>query len=207
MMMRIKLLSITENIHKIIETKIFLEKLYPDLRFEIDPVPESIPKIEIQSNDLEDIALFSLKEAFKYIKDPDNWDIIFREDAGLFIEVLNGFPGPYSSYVYRTIGLSGVLKLLEDKPVRKAYFKSAVAYRFRGEDFIRVSTGVVTGSISREIRGSKGFGFDPIFIPSGYEKTFAELGEEIKILISHRSRALREMINNYLSKMNLRATD
>jgi len=205
-MTKIRLLSITENANKILETKLFLEKLYPKIHFEIDPLPRNIPKIEIQSNNLEDIALYSLKEALKHIEDPDEWDIIFREDAGLFIESLNGFPGPYSSYVYKTIGLSGILKLLEDKLDRRAYFKSAVAYRLRGDDNIRITIGVVKGSISREIKGSKGFGFDPIFIPEKYEKTFAELGEEVKILISHRSIALREMMNTYLAKINRETT-
>ncbi len=201
-MIKIKLLSITENINKILETRLLLEKLYPEIRFEIDPLPKDIPKIEIQSNDLEDIALYSLKEALKHIDDPDKWDIIFREDAGLFIESLNGFPGPYSSYVYKTIGLLGILKLLENISDRRAYFKSAIAYRVRGEENIRIAVGIVRGSISKEIRGSRGFGFDPIFIPERYEKTFAELGEEVKILISHRSIALREMISTYLTKIN-----
>ncbi|MEM1649294.1 MAG: non-canonical purine NTP pyrophosphatase, partial [Sulfolobales archaeon] len=62
------------------------------------------------------------------------------------------------------------------------------------------ATGIVRGRISREIRGFKGFGFDPIFIPENYDKTFAELGEDIKIWISHRGRALKEVIDEYMKK-------
>ncbi|RLE72114.1 MAG: non-canonical purine NTP pyrophosphatase, RdgB/HAM1 family, partial [Thermoprotei archaeon] len=116
----------------------------------------------------------------------------FVEDAGLFVEALNGFPGPYSSYIYKTIGCEGILKLLEGVDNRKAYFLSVVALRAPGLGDV-VFKGKVNGIIANEMRGEKGFGFDPIFIPDGCEKTFAEMNIEEKSRYSHRGKALRKM--------------
>lgn len=184
--------------NKVKETIDILKRFYPDKNFLVEPVSEDVSIIEIQGNDLEEIAIYSLREALKRIRDPDKWDIIIREDAGLFIESLRGFPGPYSSYVYKTIGIEGVLRLMKDTPNKKAYFKSVIAFKIRGSEEIRVARGFVYGYISDEIRGSRGFGFDPIFIPEGYDKTFGELGLEIKNMISHRSKALTQVINYFL---------
>ena len=111
------------------------------------------------------------------------------EDAGLFIEALKGFPGPYSSYVYKTLGVQGILKLMEGVKRREAYFLSAIAYAEPGLE-PKVFLGKVEGFIVPEARGSKGFGFDPIFQPKGSEKTFAEMGVEEKNRFSHRAKAL-----------------
>ncbi|MEM0043833.1 MAG: RdgB/HAM1 family non-canonical purine NTP pyrophosphatase [Sulfolobales archaeon] len=198
--MIIRILNLTNNTNKILETRLLLERLYPGVEFIVDGMPDSIRKIEIQEEELEKIALYTLENALDQIREAEKWDIIMREDSGLFIESLKGFPGPFSSYVYKTIGLEGVLKLLEEKNNREAYFKAVIAYRFKGEKNLRLATGIVRGRISREIRGFKGFGFDPIFIPENYDKTFAELGEDIKIWISHRGRALKEVIDEYMKK-------
>ena len=146
----------------------------------------TVEKEEIQSSRLEEIALHALRRI-------DFHDApFFVEDAGLFVEALNGFPGPYSSYVYKTIGCEGILKLLEGLDNRKAYFLSVVALKAPGLGDV-VFNGKVNGIIASEMRGEKGFGFDPIFIPDGCEKTFAEMSIEEKSRYSHRGKALRKM--------------
>jgi len=141
---------------------------------------------EPQGFNLEEIAIKSAEKLVGKIKAP-----FFIEDSGLFIEALNGFPGPYSSYVFKTIGNGGILKLMEGVPNRRAYFKSVIAY-FDGSK-ITLFDGVVEGRISSEIRGNKGFGFDPIFLYG--DKTFAEMGEE-KNRVSHRRRAFEKFFGS-----------
>jgi len=167
--------------HKVVEANEVLKK------FGVELYPVNVEKLEIQSEDLERIAVTAARHAFKVLGKP-----VVVEDSGLFIEALKGFPGPYSSYVYKTIGLEGVLKLLEGVENRRAYFKAVVALALDSERVL-VFTGIVSGIISHEIRGGYGFGFDPIFIPEGYDKTFAELGKEVKCRISHRARAFEKL--------------
>jgi XTP/dITP diphosphohydrolase len=197
----IKILYITRNMNKIREIEKILRKLFKEEIFSVEAPSSDIEIIEIQSDDLADIALYTLRKALEKI-DIEKWDIIMREDSGLFIEALNGFPGPYSSYVYKKIGLDGILKLLERHENRRAFFKAVVAYKIKGVDATFISSGEVYGVISREARGSEGFGFDPIFIPDGYDKTFAELGEDIKIMLSHRTKAILKAIDHYLKTVS-----
>ena len=146
---------------------------------------EGAQKLEVQSDMLEEVVLFAARSAGL----PGS----IVEDSGLFVSSLNGFPGPYSSYVYSTIGDAGLLRLMEGVEDRRAYFESAIAYTdARGN--IRVFTGRVYGVIAEEPVGSGGFGFDPIFIPAGYSKTFAEMGLEEKSWISHRGIAISRLL-------------
>jgi len=124
---------------------------------------------------------------------------IIVEDAGLFIDALRGFPGVYSAYALKTIGLGGVVKLLKGSRSRRASFVSSVAYCEPGGE-PEVFDGTVQGTISLAPRGSGGFGFDPIFLPSGGKKTFGELSIEEKCEVSHRSRALRKFAAWYSSR-------
>ncbi|MEM0085777.1 MAG: RdgB/HAM1 family non-canonical purine NTP pyrophosphatase, partial [Zestosphaera sp.] len=149
----------------------------------------SLDKVEIQSDDLTSIALYSAVQASLYLREP-----FFVEDAGLYIKSLKGFPGPFSSYVYKTIGVEGVLKLMSSVSDRTAFFKSVIVLYYPQQGF-KVFEGVVYGSISLEARGSGGFGFDPIFVPEGHHKTFAELDLETKNSLSHRGRAFRAMVS------------
>jgi XTP/dITP diphosphohydrolase len=155
-----------------------------------------VKTFEIQSESLEEIAKASAIDAFKKSNLP-----VITEDAGLFIEALNGFPGPYAAYVYKTIGNKGILKLMRNIENRKAKFQSVIAYCtskleplcFKGEVL-----GVIT---KEERRGSSGFGFDPIFEPlSGGGKTFAEMSVEEKNRYSHRAEALRKFAEWYKRK-------
>ena len=103
---------------------------------------------------------------------------------------MNGFPGPYSSYVFKTLGNKGIIKLMEGVENRKAYFMAVIAF-FDGEK-VWTFKGRVDGEIADEIRGDKGFGYDPIFLYG--DKTFAEMGDE-KNEVSHRRRALENFFS------------
>ncbi len=138
--------------------------------------------LEPQGSDLVEIARKSAEILSKDMTSP-----FFLEDSGLFIDALKGFPGPYSSYVFKTIGNEGIIKLMEGVENRKAKFIAVIAY-WDGKE-VRTFTGEVEGRISEEIRGDKGFGYDPIFEYNG--RTFAEMGEE-KNEYSHRRRALEK---------------
>jgi XTP/dITP diphosphohydrolase len=140
-------------------------------------------KIEIQGSSPEEIAKFALGTALKRHRQR-----ILVEDSGLFVEDLNGFPGPYSSYVLGTIGLKGVLSLMENRRDRRAYFQASVAYGSRYQK-PRIFTGKVAGKISKEILGETGFGYDPIFIPDGSRKTFGQTTQAFKNARSHRAKA------------------
>ncbi|WP_455143636.1 non-canonical purine NTP pyrophosphatase [Candidatus Hodarchaeum mangrovi] len=174
---------VSSNVQKYKEIyKVFLQKSKIQLKF------LNMILSEIQSDSLEEIAKFSLKTCFQ----KDFTIPYFVEDSGLFIETLNGFPGPYSSYVLKTIGLWGILKLLEEKDNRKAFFQSSIALYFNKK--IYLFTGRVNGIISASVSKS-GWGYDPIFIPSkGDGKTFGELGEK-KYSLSHRYLAVCKLIS------------
>jgi XTP/dITP diphosphohydrolase len=131
------------------------------------------------------IAMHKALHAYSIVKEP-----LFVEDSGLFISSLNGFPGEFSNWVIKKIGLDGVLRLVPEHD-RKAYFMSVVAYVSK-EDGIRIFKGRIDGFISESVRGEHGFGYDPIFIPEGYNKTFGE-DDDIKSKISHRVKALQAL--------------
>jgi len=171
----------TGNPHKHREARIVLMGYGLDLR-RLD-----VKRLEIQADTLEEVAAYSVEHLPEAEVRP-----VVVEDAGLFIHHLRGFPGPYSSYALRTIGLGGVLKLMRDVPNREATFRSVVALRWRGET--RLFVGEVEGRIAEEIRGSRGFGYDPIFIPDeGDGRTFGEMDTREKNTLSHRARAFRRL--------------
>jgi len=145
-----------------------------------------VEKIEIQADDPVEIVEYSLRQM------EDDGRAVVMEDAGIFIEHLGGFPGPYSSYVLERLDNQGILKLMEGVEDRRAYYGSAVA--MRSGDEIRSFRGYVRGMISESIRGTGGFGYDPIFIPDeGNGMTFGEMTDDEKNAISHRARAFRKL--------------
>ncbi len=176
---------ITGNKNKEKEIRAILEK------FEIDVEIIDINLPEIQSESLEEIALDYARKAYGIIKKP-----LICEDAGLFIDILNGFPGPYSSFVFKSIGNEGILKLMEGKKERKATFVSVIAYKDPEKEMI--FKGEVIGSIVNEKRGL-GWGFDPIFMPVGSTKTFGEMDIEEKNNFSHRGKATFKFAEWYLN--------
>lgn len=166
---------ITGNDHKFEEASEILEDqklIHKDLSYP-----------EIQADTLEEVAKYGIE----HIK--SNYDMeesFFLEDAGLFVDELNGFPGVYSSYVFSTIGNQGILDLMKTSG-RNANFKSVIAL-YDGD--LHIFKGQVNGRISREIKGEHGFGFDPIFIPDGENLTFGELDPDKKNDLSHRKNSL-----------------
>lgn len=175
-----KLFVLTHNTSKFQEIKAILEE------YGIEAIRLEGEKREIQSDDVEEIALSAAREACR----PPHLPVVV-DDTALYIEALKGFPGPYAEYVYRTIGITGILKLLEKEENRKAKFVTAVAYCDGSIE--KTFKGILEGSISREPRGIYGFGFDPVFIPLGESRTLAELPPQEKNSISHRSDAFRKL--------------
>jgi len=161
------------------------------LSFRIEPIKTP----EIQAMDLRIIAEESAIYAYDILREP-----VLVEDAGLFINALNGFPGPFSSYAYKTIGVKGMLKLMENVEDRRARFLSVIAFYTPMIGGVKIFTGEVEGYIAMEPRGSGGFGFDPIFIPAeGDGRTFAEQSIEEKNKLSHRARAAKKFAEWILS--------
>jgi len=175
-----EVLFVTGNSHKVKEANRVLSL------FGITVKMVECEKVEIQSESLTRIAKYAASLAAKRLGKP-----VIVEDSGLFVKALEGFPGPFSSYVYKTIGCGGVLQLMSGITDRRAVFKCAVAFCSPGLPPLAFE-GKAYGSISSSIRGSGGFGFDPIFIPrSGDGRTFAEMPPEDKDRLSHRGAAFR----------------
>ncbi|WP_287909699.1 XTP/dITP diphosphatase [Thermofilum sp.] len=184
------ILIATKNRHKVQEMAPILETYGYKLQ------PADLPKIEIQADTLQEIVAY----AARHIPAIDRPVII--EDAGLFIKALNGFPGPYSHYVYQTIGCRGILQLLQQATDRTAVFQSAIALKTpTGETHI--FTGETIGTIVTEPRGTGGFGFDPIFQPQGTDKTYAEMTLQEKNLYSHRAKATRKLAEHLATMASL----
>ena len=176
------LLFVSSNIHKFKEAKKILNS------FEINIEFLKLDLEEIQSNSIKEIATKKAQDAFSKCKKP-----LIIEDDGLHIDSLDGFPGPYSSYVQKTIGNQGILNLI--KKDRSAKFISNITYCDKIS--FKCFEGKLSGSISKSEKG-KGWGFDPIFIPKNTTHTFGELIE--KNNLSHRYKALKKFANWYLNK-------
>jgi XTP/dITP diphosphohydrolase len=174
----------TNNVNKFNEARRILAE------YEIATGMLRVKSLEIQSESLEEIANASVVDAFKKCNLP-----IIVEDAGLFIDELKGFPGPYAAYVYKTIGNEGLLRLMEGVKVRTAKFESIVAYLSGELESPMCFGGVALGEIViKERRGDSrsGFGFDPIFRPANSERTFAEMSMAEKNQYSHRANAFHK---------------
>ena len=139
-----------------------------------------------------------------YVTEKYGYDC-FADDTGLEVDALNGAPGVYSA---RYAGeqkdandnMDKLLSELKDKSNRKANFKTVIALNLNGKQ--NLFTGIINGKIINEKIGTNGFGYDPIFVADGFDKTFAELSMEEKSTISHRGIAVKELIL-FLQKQNL----
>jgi XTP/dITP diphosphohydrolase len=179
----------TGNVHKFCEARLLLSE------FKIAAAMLRVKPVEIQDSSIENIAVASALDVVRKCHLP-----IIVEDAGLFIRALNNFPGPYSSYVFQTIGTSGILKLMNDIDNRNAYFHSVVAFCKPREKPVTFH-GKVEGKIVQEERDGSGFGFDPIIAPlKGDGRTFAEMAIEEKNRFSHRAEAFRKFAKWYISQ-------
>jgi XTP/dITP diphosphohydrolase len=154
-----------------------------------------LDKLEIQAVNLEEIAAYAARDAANETKRS-----VVVEDAGLFIDALEGFPGPYSAYVYKTIGYGGVLRLMNDKKNRSAHFQAVVAFCRPGKSPSCFS-GIIDGIVGSKAKGNHGFGFDPIFMPKhGAGKTFAELTITEKNRFSHRAKAFSKFFRWFVTR-------
>jgi len=151
----------------------------------------SLELVEPQASTLEEVAISKVEQAYDIIKRP-----VIVDDTGLFIEDLNGFPGIYAAYVQSTLGNNGILKLMQGSKNRTAYFETVIAYADGSE--IKTFSGRVIGNIAENASGTEGFGYDPIFSVRG--KKLAEMTLDEKNKLSHRSRALTEFRDWYLSR-------
>lgn len=171
-----KIIFVTGNAHKVREAGDILSPLGITVEQNNCGYPE------LQEDNLEEIAKFGARWAANRLNSE-----VMVDDSGLFIEALDGFPGPYSAYAFDKLGNERILKLMEGEENRSAVFKCIIGYCRPNED-ARVFSGEVVGRIAKEIRGSAGFGYDPIFEVDGV--TFGEMEEEEKNRLSHRYRAL-----------------
>lgn len=177
------LIFITGNENKLREAKQILR---------VEIVSENLDLREIQDVDLEGVIKDKLMHAYKLIKKP-----VMVEDTGLFLSALNGFPGALVKQLLSRVGREGIVKLLEGFDDKSVVAKCAVGFTKDGKD-LKVFIGEIEGNIVKP-RGESGFGWDPIFQPKGYDKTFAEMRSEEKNVISHRCKALKKF-KEYLNR-------
>lgn len=184
-----KLVFATNNAHKLEEVAAILGDKVELLSLNDINCHEDIPET---ADSLEGNAL--LKSLFVY----QNYGLdSFGDDTGLEVEALNGAPGVYSARYAEGEGhdaqanMRKLLHELEGKENRKAQFRTVISLILNRKEYL--FEGVIKGEIIRERRGNSGFGYDPVFVPEGYDQTFAELGNEIKNKISHRALAVQKL--------------
>ncbi|MHC1623977.1 MAG: XTP/dITP diphosphatase [Candidatus Methanospirareceae archaeon] len=188
-----ELIFVTTNSHKLKEIRDLADAKSRNIAI----VHRDYEYPELQLDEIEAVA----RESANYVREKrEIEDPFFLEDSGLLIPALNGFPGPFSAFVFKTIGNDGILKLMADKKgeARKATFKTVVVFCEAPQKAPVLFVGIAEGKIAEEIRGSGGFGYDPIFEFEGAEKTFAEMSTEEKNRVSHRSRAFEKLLD-YIS--------
>ncbi|QIB27386.1 XTP/dITP diphosphatase [Caloranaerobacter azorensis] len=192
-MKKTRLIVASGNVHKIDEIKKILKGLPLEILSKDEVGLKDLEVVE-DGNTLEENAI---KKAIEVSKKVDG--IVIADDTGLFVDKLDGRPGIYSSRyagedaTYEENNRKLLMELdgveLED---RTAKFKTVIAIVMEDKSYKTVE-GECLGKIALTPRGNHGFGYDPLFIVDGYNKTFAELGEDIKNKISHRANALRKL--------------
>lgn len=168
---------VTSNPHKFREAERILKGFGVNIRHAKLSYPE------IRGDDPSEIAADSARKLESKVKPP-----FFVEDTGLFVDGLSGFPGAYAAWVLRKIGLEGFLRLMRGVKGRNAAFKAAVA--LHDGKGVAVFEGEAKGRIAARETGNGGFGYDPIFVPQGSRKTFAQMKDDEKDALSHRRKAL-----------------
>jgi XTP/dITP diphosphohydrolase len=155
---------------------------------------QSVNINEIQSEDPNEISLYSAIEGFSFIKKP-----VIKIDTGLAIKSLNGFPGPYSSYAEKTLGTKGILNIINQLEDKKAKIYGCLTF-FDGKT-IKQFNGSCEGHLITTPKGDYGYFFDQIFIPEGYNKTLGEFNNEERWIFW--SKAYEDFIKWYLNEKNL----
>lgn len=185
----------TNNSHKLDEIRNILGSSFDVMSLNELGCHDDIPET---GTTLEENA----RQKAQYIYDKYHCNV-FADDTGLEVNALGGEPGVYSARYAGGEGhdseanMTKLLKNLEGEDNRKAQFRTVIALILDGKTSL--FDGIVKGEIIKERRGGEGFGYDPIFQPEGYDKTFAELGNDIKNTISHRAKAVKALAE-YLLK-------
>lgn len=193
--MKRKLVFATNNAHKLEEVR--------------DVVKDNFEILSLKdigcNEDIEETGTTLIENALikvRYVKEKYGYDC-FGDDTGLEVDSLNGAPGVFSAR-YAGDGhdakanMRKLLKELDGETDRKACFRSVIALILNSEEYL--FEGRIDGDILTEEHGTAGFGYDPVFRPSGYTHTFAELGMDIKNEISHRALAVKKLCD-FLSKL------
>ena len=189
-----ELFFVSSNIHKYTEIKSILKDRITDidLKFHRQTI------IEIQEEKIKKIAIEKSISAYNILNKP-----ILIEDDGLFIKSLNGFPGQYSSYVFKSLGNAGIIKLLKGNKDRSALFKSVFVYN--NGVVTKIFAGQINGTIATTITPG-GWGYDPIFIPHKMNITFGKLKENNqKNELSHRRIALDKLVKWLNQNKNIKS--
>ncbi|MFD3000224.1 non-canonical purine NTP diphosphatase [Pontibacter toksunensis] len=179
----------TNNKHKLAEVSQMLEGKYALLSLQDIGCHEELPEEQ-------DTLEGNSRQKAEYVWQHYNVSC-FADDTGLEVEALDGAPGVYSA---RYAGpqrsdsdnIRQLLQNLEPHDNRKARFRTSITLILDGEE--HQFEGIVDGTISKEWKGNKGFGYDPVFVPDGYDRTFAEMSSEEKNAISHRGRAVQRLV-------------
>jgi len=186
-----RILIATNNRHKVEE----IREILKNDKFELLTLSDLKINIEVEEDKdtLEGNAIKKAEEMYKIAKIPT-----IADDTGLFVNELNGEPGVFSSryagenatYDDNCVKLLNSMKHIPEGK-RNAYFKTVVCF-YESEGYYNLFEGVCEGRIDTVKRGEKGFGYDPIFIPDGFDITYAEMTEQEKNSISHRGKAFKK---------------
>ncbi len=185
-----KLVFATNNLNKLKEVQMLIPSQIQLLSLADIGCTEDIPET---SSTIEGNA----KQKAHYIKQHYGYDC-FADDTGLEVAALNGAPGVYSArYAGESrdanANMDKLLSELDGKENHNAQFKTVIALEINGK--LKTFTGICKGKITHTKKGTGGFGYDPIFLPNGYSKTFAELPLNEKNKIGHRGKAVQLLIN------------
>lgn len=184
-----KIIFATHNEHKLTEVRAILEPLGYKV---LSAGDLNLPDVEETGETFKDNALLKAYEGYKHTSLP-----VLAEDTGLCIRTLNGEPGVYTKrYADQHGGFPAVFEVLakrmKDNPDKSAYFNCTMALVI-DETQAEVFEGIFEGTILPAPQGDNGFGYDPVFVPNGYDKTVAELSDDEKNTISHRALALQKV--------------
>lgn len=191
-----EIVFVTNNRHKLGEIMQMISEEFSIISLEELGLTDEIPET---ADTISGNALLKARYVFeRHGKD------CFADDTGLEVEALNGAPGVYSaryagpdcSYIDN---VNKLLKEMTGKTERNARFVTVIALIFQGKEYL--FEGIVNGKITFEPRGNNGFGYDPVFLPDQYQKTYAEMDSVLKNEISHRGKAVQQLIS-FLKKIH-----
>uniref|UniRef100_U5EJX5 Inosine triphosphate pyrophosphatase n=1 Tax=Corethrella appendiculata TaxID=1370023 RepID=U5EJX5_9DIPT len=184
-----KLTFVTGNNRKLEEVKAILGPKFP-----LDLIARKIDLPELQG-EIEEICTKKVQEAAKLVKGP-----VFVEDTCLCFNALKGLPGPYIKWFLEKLGPEGLYKMVENYEDKSAQAVCTISYTENDNERVYLFQGITQGEIVFP-RGPRDFGWDPIFLPTGLEQTYAELPKERKNEISHRFRAMDKFRRHFLDEI------